>query len=91
MKNTQVIELITGSFTTEEAKQILSGLIKHKIDFHYMKNFSSEQRLGVSVQGSRERIQELNESRKKVFELIEKAFAEGRHLKISSTIIIEVE
>lgn len=87
----QTIELITGSFSPEEAKLILSGLINHKINFHYLKNFSSEQRLGIAVSGSQERIENLKHARNEVFSLIEKATLENRTLKINSTIIISLD
>lgn len=87
----QTIELITGSFSPEEAKLILSGLINHKINFHYMKNFSSEQRFGIPVSGSQERIESLKEARSEVFSIIEKAIQENRPLKINSNIIISLD
>ncbi|MEO6818774.1 MAG: hypothetical protein ABI266_02400 [Ginsengibacter sp.] len=91
METTKTVDLVKGIFTPEEAKLILSGLINHKINFHYMKNFSSRERLGVPVDGSQKRISDLTKSRGEIFEIIEKAVEQKCQIKIDSTISISID
>lgn len=39
-------KLIEGSFSDEEAKDVLKNFFESKIHFHEMRNFSSEERFG---------------------------------------------
>lgn len=40
------LKLIEGTFTNEEAKEILVNIFSEKIKFHQAKNFSSKERTG---------------------------------------------
>ncbi|WP_338877387.1 hypothetical protein WBJ53_32100 (plasmid) [Spirosoma sp. SC4-14] len=46
MENTFRVQLIEGSFSQEEAREVLSGLLTYKINFHELKNFSHQERQG---------------------------------------------
>lgn len=88
MRSKQNINLVKGTFSPEDAKLILFNLITHKINFHSMKNFSSEERLGKPEKGSKKRIEHLKACRDKVFALIEIAKEQKYDLNIHSDIII---
>ncbi|CAN5222960.1 hypothetical protein BH11BAC5_BH11BAC5_17770 [soil metagenome] len=91
MKANQHIKFIEGKFCPEEAKELLVNLINNKIQFHTMKNFSSEERFGKPVEGSQKRITELKESREKIILMIRQAVDEKAHLRIESAINIALE
>ena len=46
MKKTETLMLIDGSFTIDEAKEIVVNIIFSKIIFHNVKNLSSQERFG---------------------------------------------
>ncbi len=91
MKAKQPIKFIEGKFSPEEAKEVLVDLINHKINFHSLKNFSSEERFGKPVEGSKKRIEELKESREKIILLIQQAVDKNKNLRIESSINISFE
>jgi hypothetical protein len=66
MKHTESIKLVEGTFSGIEAKEILVDLISKKINFHHLKNFSSEERFGKTCELSLDRIQELKEGIKRL-------------------------
>ncbi|CAN5792595.1 hypothetical protein BH11BAC3_BH11BAC3_40230 [soil metagenome] len=85
------IKFIDGKFSPEDAKEILVNLMNHKIRFHSMKNFSSEERFGKPVEGSQKRIDELKASREKIILLIQQAVDDKSDLRIESSINIAFE
>lgn len=84
----ETIKLINGKFTPEEAKEILLDLIAKKINFHNLKNFSSEVCYSQPDAESRKRIKELQEAKAQVLTLVREAKEEQSHLVIESTIRI---
>ena len=100
MTNTEVLEktaiakdeqaLIKGDFSPEDATEIINHLINNKIRFHEVRSFSSEIRLGKTDPSSIQRAEELRESKEVLNELITCAQEQGRNLRISSTIAIEI-
>lgn len=82
------LKLINNQFTPEEAKELLLTLINDKIRFHSTKNFSSEIRTGVSENQSRQRIKELEEAKKQIIELVQKAEEMNLVLDVESSINI---
>ncbi len=91
MKAKQPIKLIEGNFSPEDAKVILVELINHKIHFHSLKNFSSEERFGKPEEGAQKRIEELKESREEIILLIQQAVDNNTNLRIESSIFISFE
>jgi hypothetical protein len=83
-------ELIKGEFSPEESLEIINHLIVKKIHFHRMKSFSQEIRFGEVDSHSLQRTKELKQAKKAVKELIDFAEAEGKTLKITSNISIEL-
>lgn len=82
------LKLIDTKFTPEEAKEVLLTLINNKIQFHSTKNFSSEIRTGLSEENSRQRIDELEEAKKEIIALTEKAKEMNILLDVESSIHI---
>ena len=91
MKAKQPIKFIEGKFSPQEAKEVLVDLINHKINFHSMINFSSEERFGKPVEGSQKRIEELKLSGEKIILLIQQAVDDNTSLRIESSINIAFE
>ena len=91
MKKTETIELIKGTFTPDEAREILLQLLNSKINFHNLKNWSSRERFGKPNADSEQRLIKLEESRKKVERLISTSINEKKSLIINSSIEINIE
>jgi hypothetical protein len=91
MKNTETIELIKGTFTPNEAREILLQLLNSKINFHNLKNWSSHERFGKPDADSEQRLKNLEESRKKVEMLISRSIDEEKTITINSNIEITIE
>lgn len=91
MKATQTIKFIDGKFSPEEAKELIVDLINHKIHFHSMKNFSSEERFGKPVEGSQKRKEQLKASREEIVLLLQQAVDNNTNLRIKSSINIAFE
>ena len=91
MKKTETIELIKGTFTPNEAREIILQMLNSKINFHNLKNFSSRERFGKPDADSEQRLRNLNESRNKVKSLILESIDEEKKLIINSSIEITIE
>lgn len=91
MKENKPIKFIEGKFSPADAKEVLLTLINHKISYHSLKNFSSEERFGKPVPGSQKRIQQLKKSREKIVHLIQQAVEHKLNLRIESSINIVFE
>jgi len=89
MPNLQTIKFIDGTFSTEEAEELLMNLLSEKIQFHEMKNFSAQERYGSAIPGTAKRIEELQDSMEKLIDIINQAEENGMQLKIASSIQIE--
>lgn len=83
-------ELIKGDFTPAEAFEIISFLISTKINFHNLQNFSKQIRFNINDEASLKRIQELEISKESIKELVKMAKANGKSLRLKSTISIEL-
>jgi hypothetical protein len=90
MSRIENLTLIEGSFTAEEAKEILMHVFMAKIHFHEIKNFSSEERLGVCDATALKRIPELKASIEKFLSVLSDAKASQMQLEISSEIKIRI-
>ena len=91
MKKTETIELIKGTFTPSEAREILLQLLDSKINFHNLKNWSSRERFGKPDPFSEQRLKHLTESRKRVLTLVSKSINEEKAITINSIIEINIE
>ncbi|WP_298300830.1 hypothetical protein [Hydrotalea sp.] len=88
MKKTATFKLIEGSFTVEEAKELLTNLYSDKIQFHSRKNFSTQERFGHSDTVSVKRIPELKEILAAICALLDKFEAASDKLNIHANIAI---
>lgn len=82
------LKLIDGEFSPMEAKEILLHIISSKIQFHSIKDFSSEIRTGEPEMKSQERIEELRETKKKTIALLEEAERENLIVVVQSSVSI---
>jgi ribosomal protein L22 len=88
MKNTKVLKLIEGSFSPDEAREILMNVFSSKIQFNKMKNFSSEERFGKEDITALKRIPELKKSMDIISKLIEEAKQNNETIQIISEVKI---
>ncbi|HCL06651.1 MAG TPA: hypothetical protein DHW64_12150 [Chitinophagaceae bacterium] len=88
MNTTEKVTLINGVFTPDEAKEVLLTLLNHKINFHRMRNFSSEERFGKPDPVSAKRLPALYESREQVLSILNDATTSGYKLEIESLVSI---
>lgn len=90
MKNTKELKLIEGHFSPDEAREILMNVFFSKINFHNIKNWSSNERFGTDDEIAQKRIPELRKSMVLISELIESAKQNNETLKITSEVKIQV-
>lgn len=81
-------KLIDGRFSTEEAKEILTNVFSEKINFHLMKNFSSQERFGKDDENATNRIHQLKEELDRLKELLSNKNSENKILTVHSEINI---
>ncbi|HNY54644.1 MAG: hypothetical protein IPP60_14195 [Sphingobacteriales bacterium] len=91
MESIQTLDLIAGTFTPNEAEEILLEMIKSKINFHNLKNFTSMVKYDEPDYLSKQRIKELSELREEVIHFTREARESNRNLKIYSEICIQFE
>lgn len=90
MNNQNIFKLIDGDFSTKDGREILYSIFSSKIQFHQMKNFSSQERFGEDDKTALKRIPELKNSIEKIFKIIESAESNGEKLEIRSEIVISI-
>ena len=90
MKDSKELKLIDGKFTTEEASEILLNLYGNKIQFHELKNFSSQERFQKEDAIAIQRIPELKVDMETVVKLIKEAIQKNQKLEIKSFIQISL-
>jgi hypothetical protein len=87
----QEYKLVAGTFNIDNAKEVLMSLINSKINFHNKKMLNSIECKGERDEHSQNRIAELNESRDQILRLLKQADIGNQHIRINSTIHIEIE
>ena len=88
MKEHDKLKLIDGTFSTIEAKEILTNIFSSKAQFHTTKNFSSQIRFGKDDEISAKRIPELKKTMERIFEIILEAEKDNREVTIQADVII---
>ena len=88
----QKIRLVDGTFTPSEASDVVSSLIREKINFHKI------QRLGMFIHDEDEdaaelnqRVQELMDERKRAKAIIAEARARGLNVRINGILEVTFE
>jgi len=88
MKDEQTFKLIDGNFSASESLEILSSVFSSKIQFHQMKNFSSQERFGHDDEVAVIRIPQLKNSLEEIVKLIASIEKEDQRLEIKSDIVV---
>jgi hypothetical protein len=88
MSKIERLNLIEGSFSNEEASEILMNIFLTKINFHEKKNFSSQIRYGSDNETSKKRIPELKMQIEKLLEIVAEAKSKNQKMMITSEINI---
>ncbi len=84
------LKLIEGEFLHEEAKEILTHIFSAKINFHQIKNFSSNEQFGKDDETSIKRIPALKKELTRLEKILSEAKAQNKKLTISSEINISI-
>lgn len=87
----QTLQLISGTFTPEDALEILSDMIRSKINYHNLKNYTSIIRFDEEDQASTQRIKELSEMKEEISYQIRTAGLMNKKVKLYSSVYIEFE
>jgi uncharacterized Zn finger protein len=90
MKN-EKLTIINGDYSFDEAKEVLMDLFHSKINFHNIKNWSSQERYGKDDLIAQERIPELRNEMKRLEEILIEAKSKNKRLVVNSDIIISLE
>lgn len=77
-KQQNEFNLLRGTFSSEETREILVTLFKDKIQFHNLKNFSHEVRFGKPDLRAQERIPELKRTLEEVLDFIKQNEGEDK-------------
>jgi len=88
MNKVEKLTLIEGEFSDEEAKEILTNIFSSKINFHNIKNWSSNERFGMNDEIAQKRVPELRKEMVKLQEILSDAKAKKRRIIITSEINI---
>ena len=83
-------KLIEGTFSDQEAKDILKNFFESKIHFHEMRNFSSEERFGHKDAMAVKRIPELKQASKDILEIVQQAKLGNKRLLINASVLISI-
>ena len=83
-------KLIEGTFSDQEAKDILKNFFESKIHFHEMRNFSSEERFGHKDAMAVKRIPELKQACKDILEIVQQAKLGNKRLLINAIVQISI-
>ena len=90
MNKIEKLTLIEGDFIFDEAKEILVSIFSSKINFHNIKNWSSQERFGKDDEIAQKRIPALRNEMKKLEEILLEAKAQNKKLMITSQINISL-
>ena len=83
-------DLVKGEFSSAEASEILHDLFSKKICFNTQKRFSEQIRFGKHDPRTDQRIDELQQAHDQALKLIAAAKEDGRSVRISSALSIEI-
>ena len=86
----QNLKLIDGEFFPSDANEIISDVIKRKINFHSLKTIGADEKYGETDAYSVRRINELRIELQNLEDIVKSAENEGKRLKIKAIIDIEL-
>lgn len=81
MKTQKHFQLIDGTFTPDQARQVLGAMVRSKINFHTLENRSESERSGIPNH-TEERLQSLREIEAELKTLFDTAQASGAKLTV---------
>ncbi len=90
MNTIKTLTLIEGNFSDDEAREILTSVFFSKINFHNIKNWSSQERFGKDDEIAQRRIPALKNNMEKLQEILSEAKAKNKRLLVSSKIDISL-
>ena len=90
MNKIEKLTLIEGKFSDDELQEILNSIFFSKINFHNLKNWSSQERYGKDDETAQKRIPELRNEMKKLQEILTEAKARNKRLLVTSKINISL-
>jgi uncharacterized membrane protein YhiD involved in acid resistance len=85
------IKLIDGQFTPEEANEILLDIITRKINFHKLKNLTSQVHYNQPNKESEVRLIELQEAKAQILALFKEAKEEHKDLLVEATLHLSIK
>jgi bisphosphoglycerate-dependent phosphoglycerate mutase len=83
----EVLDLINGTFSEEDAKEILRNLFEYKINYHKIRDFNSQIRFGLQEEHSLQRAEELKVALARMISYFGKEQAAA--YRITSKVVIE--
>ena len=90
MKKNKTLTIIDENFTSDEAKDVIMNLFSSKLNYHQIKNWSSQEKFGKNDVIAQEKIPALKNEMKRFEEILLEAKANNKKLVISSEINIEL-
>lgn len=84
----QSFKLVDGTFTQKEASEILLNLYRNKLQFHQMKQFSSQERLGNDDVNAIHKIQQLQSAIDMISEVLKSAKDSNQDVVIESNVTL---
>ncbi|MFV8344695.1 hypothetical protein [Flavobacterium sp. ZB4P13] len=90
MNRIENLILIEGNFSDVEAREVLIPILSSKINFHKIKNWSSQERFGEDDEIAQKRIPELKNEIEKLQMILSEAKAKNKRLLVSSQINISL-
>lgn len=89
MKKENKFSLIEGTFTPDEAKDILMSLVYNKIQFYKRKNFSLQIRKGNNDEYSLNKKNELDKIRQQILDQIDNIVKKNQSIEILCSVDIK--
>jgi len=90
MKKNETLTIMDDYFTHDEAKEIIMNMFSSKLNFHNIKNWSSQERFGKNDAIAQEKIPVLRNEMKRLEEILIEAKTKNKKLVVSSAINIEL-
>lgn len=85
------IDLIDNTYSNLEAREILMGLLTHKIDFITMKIFSEKQRFDSDTSKYEKRLKELESQKSRLLKMFNGLAKSEEDISLKCTIDIGIE
>ncbi len=84
------LKLVDGTFSPKDSKEILMNIFSSKIQFHQLRNFSSQELSGVDDKIAVKRIPQLKKSMEAILKLANAAEKKGQKITIKSEVLLTI-